>query len=252
MSSNLTSPTIMRIILASQSPARKKLLAEIGLKFEVIPADIDEEKISDPMPSRRVKKLALLKAKAVWKRLSHGGNEGYEGNGGKNWDVIIIAADTLVYLPTANSRQPTTKFIGKPKDLKHAKEILTLLSGSTHWLYTGICVIYALCHPEFISGSRNKFGMTTLDLKQVQHDNCKIFLDYDKTRVFFRKLSSEEINSYIADPEVLNQAGAYTIEKTTFGAGFIKKIKGSYSNVLGLPVEKLKKILSDISDSVTQ
>jgi len=177
----------MKIILASKSPARKKLLLEMGLKFEIIPADIDEEKFQDTRPSVRVKKIAKAKAEAILKRLIHEGSGENEGDVG----IIIIAADTMVYCHG--------KLIGKPKNLPHAKEILTLLSGSTHYLYTGICLIY--------KSSNGKY---------------KIFLDFDKTKVFFRKLSEEEISSYVADPEVLNHAGTYTIEKSTPGEGFIK------------------------------
>ncbi|MBI3384798.1 septum formation protein Maf [Candidatus Gottesmanbacteria bacterium] len=183
----------MKIILASKSPARKKLLLELGLKFEVVPSEVDEEKFQDKKPSVRVKKIALAKAKAVLEKASK--------------EAVIIAADTMIYYQG--------KFIGKPKSLAEAERMLSLLSGSTHFLYTGTCVI---------KGNRT-------------------ILDYDKSEVTFRKLMPNEIADCVKDPEVLNHAGAYTIEKTTFGSGFIKKIKGSYSNVLGLPVEKLNKIL---------
>lgn len=209
----------MKIILASKSKARKQLLSESGLKFDIVPADIDEKQIKDPVPSRRVKKLALLKAKTVLERLSH---EGYGEN------VLIIAADTMVYFQN--------KFIGKPRNKKEAKEILRKLSGSTHWLYTGICVVHVNCHCEE-AGEAGSLAMTK-----------KVFLDFDKTKVTFRKLADLEIDSYVKNPKVLNHAGGYTIEKNTVGEGFIKQIKGSYSNVLGLPIEKLRRILTNLSD----
>lgn len=185
----------MRIILASKSPARKKMLTQMGLKFEVMPSEIDEDKITDPLPSRRVKKIALEKALEIFK---------------KNKDALIVSADTMVYCHK--------QFIGKPTDLNDAKRILNLLSGTTHYLYSGICV------------------MTP----------THTFLDYDKSEVTFRKLSNEEIDDYIKNNNVLYWAGGYTIEKGTPGASFIKKIKGSGSNVLGLPVKKLKLILNKI------
>ena len=93
-----------------------------------------------------------------------------------------------------------------------------------------------------------RHGFRGNDKEEGGNDKVRVFLNHDKTKVFFRKLSSEEINSYAADPEVLNHAGTYTIEKSTVGEGFIKKIKGSYSNVLGLPIEKLRKILSNLGN----
>ena len=194
--------SFMRIILASKSPARKKMLTQMGLKFEVMPSENDEAKITDPLPSRRVKKIALEKALETIGKI--------RDDQGKQGETIIISADTMVYC--------NKQFIGKPTDLNDAKRILKLLSGTTHYLYSGICV------------------MTP----------THTFLDYDKSEVTFRKLSNEEIDDYIKNNNVLYWAGGYTIEKGTPGASFIKKIKGSNSNVLGLPVKKLLNILKQV------
>lgn len=171
-----------------------------------MPSDLDESIIKDKLPSTRVKKLARLKAEVVANKLID------------KQDYLIIAADTMVYLPSTPGVEHY-RMIGKPKDKKEAKKILQELSSSTHWLYTGICVI--------------KIDRTR-----------QIFLDFDKTKVVFRKISDQEIDEYVQNPEVLNHAGGYTIEKSTVDEGFIKEIYGSYSNVLGLPMEKLKEILS--------
>lgn len=221
----------MRIILASKSSARKKILEDLGLKFEVVPSEVDEDTIKNKRPAVLVKKIAMLKARTVLKKVSWLTglriNESYGLIKRRQEQVLIIAADTVVYIPKSSlyplSFCGQAKIIGKPKDKTDAKQILKSLSGSTHYLYTGICAI------SLTSGKIDKE-----------------FCDFEKTKVVFRKLKESEINQYIENPEVLNHAGTYTIEKSTPGAGFIKKIEGSYTNVLGLPVEKLRKIFKGI------
>lgn len=107
----------MEYILASMSPRRKELLAEMGYSFTVCPADIDEN-IGITDPEMLVKQLALLKAGHV-----------AEKHSGEN--VIIIAADTVVAYKN--------EILGKPKDEADAKRMLRLLSGNTHTVYTGFC-----------------------------------------------------------------------------------------------------------------
>ncbi len=223
VSSNLTSPTKMRIILASKSPARARLLAQLGLKFEVIPSLVDEDQIQDPLPSRRVKKLALLKAKTVLEKLEHE----------KNDEITIIAADTLVYLPKLKvksqklkAKEQKAKFIGKPHNLNDAGRILRMLSGKTHYLYSGFCVLKYASH-----------------LGGVMKEKVKIYAGFEKTKMTFRKLKATEIDNYVKTQNVLLFAGSYSIETNTPGVGFIKKIEGSKSNVVGLPMEKLREIL---------
>ncbi len=225
----------MKIILASKSPARKKLLSQLGLKFEVVPAEIDEDKIREKSPSATVKKIAFLKANEILKKLKH------------DEEIIIISADTMVYRRGL--------YIGKPEDENEAKRILTAFSDTTHWLYSGICVLHV--YPSVIaspdaSGRGNLVKLRLRSLSRAQrgisprNDNIRVFLDFDRSRVTFRKLSEEEIEEYVQENNVHLWAGAYTIEKGTAGASFIKEIEGSSSNVLGLPVKKLKKILEEL------
>ncbi len=108
----------MKIILASQSPRRVVLLKQIGLEFEQIPSEIDEEKVPKTRPVSYVKKLAGLKAEAVAKRVDEG---------------IIIGADTIVCIDG--------KIFGKPRDAKDAIEMLRILDGRVHKVISGICVI---------------------------------------------------------------------------------------------------------------
>ncbi len=185
----------MKYILASMSPRRKEILKEMGLDFEVSPADIDEN-IDVDDPSLLVKELALMKASAIAKK--HILDE-----------CLIIAADTVVALDE--------KILGKPKDSLDAKRMLNLLSGRTHTVYTGYAV------------SDTKSGKTIA--------KCA------KTDVYFKKLTDEEIDGYVKTGEPLDKAGAYGIQG---GAkGFVNKIDGEFSNVVGLPKEALTKLLKE-------
>lgn len=107
----------MEYILASVSPRRKELLAQMGYSFKVCPADIDEN-IGITDPEMLVKQLALLKASYIAKKHS-----------GEN--IVVIAADTVVSYKS--------EILGKPKDKEDAKRMLRLLSGNTHTVYTGYC-----------------------------------------------------------------------------------------------------------------
>lgn len=190
----------MKVILASSSEARQGLLKEIIANFEIHVPDVDEEKIKDPIPSQRVKKISRLKAETVWERFKSPNNS------------LIISADSLVYF--------RKRFIGKPKNIANAKQILRDLSGSTHALYTGFCLI-----------KTDRFG------------NKKVVQGFDKTRITFRILKEKEILDFVKKFKVLTFAGGYTIEPLAPGKGFFKEIKGSKTNVIGLPLEKLKKEL---------
>ncbi|MBN1214974.1 MAG: septum formation protein Maf [Candidatus Lokiarchaeota archaeon] len=122
-------------------------------------------------------------------------------------DAIIIGADTIVELEG--------EIIGKPLDEDDAIRILGKLSGKKHNIFTGISILRL---PE-----------------------RKNIIDYDKTEVEFLSLSDDEIDLYIQTQEWKGKAGAYSLREK---AGlFIKSIKGSHSNILGLPMQKLYKIL---------
>lgn len=123
---------------------------------------------------------------------------------------IIITADTIV----AYNRE----ILGKPEDAHHATEMLTKLSGTNHQVYTGVSLI--------CNGTLRSF--------------------YDTTEVFFNDLSPGQISYYINNYKPMDKAGAYGIQDW-IGMVAVKKIIGSYTNVMGLPTEKLYKALSDDS-----
>lgn len=196
----------IRIILASASPRRRELLAQIGLTFEVIPAAGDEAAVSRE-PSRLVMELSGGKAAEIFGRLSKERTLGME-------DHLVIGADTLV---VCNGH-----VMGKPEDEKKAVEMLSLLQGRTHQVYTGVTLI---CQ------------------KQIQ-DPVEVSF-YEKTDVTMYPMSGEEIRGYVKTGEPMDKAGAYGIQGKC--AAFIKEIHGDYNNVVGLPVgrlyQEMKKLL---------
>lgn len=176
-----------RFVLASQSPRRRELLRYILPEFEMTVSDIDEGEVSG-FGGDAVMGIARRKAEAA--------AGGYP-------DAVIIGADTVVCLDGA--------FIGKPADAADAKRILKSLSGRSHTVYTGVCVLDAA------TGESESF--------------------YEETRVTVGELSEAEIDRYIASGEPMDKVGAYGMQG---GASvFVSRIEGDYFNVIGLPVYAL-------------
>ena len=185
-----------KVILASGSPRRRDLLGEMGIEFEIDVPDVDET--VEGAPGEMVKTLAERKARAVAEKRREG---------------LIVAADTLVALDG--------RALGKPADDEEAKEMLRSLSGRTHDILTGVCVMDAA------SG--------------------KCMVEADRTGVCFRVISEEEIEAYVATGEPRDKAGAYAIQG---GAGvFVAKYEGSWTNGIGLPMELLDKMLRGMNQS---
>ena len=144
----------MKIYLASASPRRKELLAQIGLKFEVMVSNV-QERITAVEPGKVVEELSEQKAIAVLDSLDAAGEE-----------VLVIGADTVVAAGSS--------ILGKPTSMKDAAEMLGMLSGTTHQVYTGV----TLCH-------RTAAG-------QIQQ---KTF--HEMTKVTFYPMSEREISRYV-------------------------------------------------------
>lgn len=173
------------LILASQSPRRKYLLEQAGLSFSVIPSTVDEDSIALSEPVNYVRHLAEIKARDVAR------------NHPDNW---VLGADTIVLIDGV--------ILGKPQNPEDAKAMLKTLSGRTHMVYTGFCLI-CKTRDRLIS-------------KAVRTD------------VAFKELSDQEINWYINTPEPFDKAGSYAIQG--LGTFLVRGIQGSYTNVVGLPV----------------
>ncbi|NQU19374.1 septum formation protein Maf [bacterium] len=191
-----------KIILASKSKARKKILEDCGFKVRVVAANIKESQKINRSFANTVKANALRKLKYVVKKVKP-----IKYLLSKDMkDSVIVAADTLVF--RRNS------VFGKPKDLEDAQRIIKRLSKNPHWVYTGIAV---------------------LDRK-----TNKIILDCEKTKVVMHKLSDREIKQYFSKNNPLNFAGAFDMQGQ--GGLFIKRIEGCFYNVVGLPLAKLYQI----------
>lgn len=179
-------------ILASSSPRRIEILKTLNLSFDVIPSNY-EEIITKKSPNELVCEFARAKAMDVAIRAPK--------------DKLVIAADTIVF--------KDDEILGKPKSKNDAFRMLKKLSGSSHSVLTGICIL-------------DTNSNTMLE-------------DYEETIVYFKDLSDDEINTYIDSKEPLDKAGAYGIQG--LGSIFVKKIDGCYFNVVGLPVFKLNILL---------
>ncbi len=178
------------LILASQSPRRKELLHQIQLSFSVISSTVDETFSSDLMPHEVVMYLARKKAKEI--ALQHPTD-------------YVIGSDTVV--------TKDGKILGKPESKEEAKEMLMMLSGSNHAVYTGVAILHGEVEELF----------------------------YEKTDVTFWELTPEEIDDYIASEEPFDKAGSYGIQG--IGAKFVKEIKGDYFSVVGLPISRVNRTL---------
>ncbi len=164
---------MIKYILASNSPRRRELLEQVGLKFEVVSSH-GEEIITKQLPHEIVEELSFQKATEVSQKYVQSVSTG------KNDTTVIIGADTIVaYNGT---------IMGKPKDKADAAGMLTQLQGNTHQVYTGVTLI--ILAPE---------GRKTITF-------------YEKTSVSFYPISNERIAAYIETGEPMDKAGAYAIQ----------------------------------------
>ena len=189
--------TNLKIYLASKSPRRRRLLKQLGIKFRAFSVNSVEDFLDGEHPVECVKRIALEKMDIAKLRVENS---------------IIITADTIVVLGK--------KVIGKPTSKIDAINILSLLSGKVHTVYTGFCV-----------------------LNQKTNKN---FVDYESTEVEFRPLKKDEIVDYVEGGSPMDKAGAYGIQDD-FGAVFVKRINGCYYNVVGLPLTKLYSVLRKVT-----
>lgn len=173
------------IILASASPRRKEILELADLKFDIMPSNA-QEITTKTAPNEVVMELASIKAKDIYEKSEK--------------QSMIVGADTVVAYQG--------QILGKPTDEADAKRMLMMLSGQTHEVYTGVCVI--------------------------EDEKIKTF--YEETKVTFYEISDEQIDRYIKTGEPMDKAGSYGIQGKA--AVFIKGIEGDYYNVVGFPIAR--------------
>jgi len=189
---------IEKIILASQSPRRKQLLEWAKIPFDIIIPDTAEGYDNSLSPFEIAEQIAEDKALAVKKKIidADANVNGY----------TILAADTIVVLGN--------KIIGKPAGREDAINTLKKLSGKTHAVITGVCLL--------------------------SEGHKKIF--FDETLVEFHKLSQGQVEYYVDTYKPYDKAGAYAIQEW-IGVIGIKSINGDFYNVMGLPVSRVVKEL---------
>jgi septum formation protein len=180
----------MPLILASASPRRAQLLHSAGIAFTLEPAYVAEQPIQNEKPVDYVQRLARDKARAVFAR---------------NPDSVVLGADTVVVVDD--------HLLEKPADAHDAARMLRLLSGRTHQVITGVCLVA----PAF------------------EETEAEI------TQVIFSPLSEDEIAYYVQTNEPMDKAGAYAIQG--IASRWVERIEGCYFNVVGLPLPRVYRML---------
>ncbi len=180
----------MELVLASSSPRRQELLQAAGIPFTVYAANVPEELRKGEAPQAFAERLAYEKADAVWQQ---------------HPDSLVLGADTIVVVDK--------HVLGKPAGTNDAKRMLEMISGRTHKVMTGVCLLGT--------------GMRKIATASTQ--------------VRFAAMSAGEIDDYIATGEPMDKAGAYGIQGVA--SRWVPWIGGDYTNVVGLPVPLVYEML---------
>jgi septum formation protein len=192
-----------RLVLASASPRRRRLLRDAGVSFEVIPADVDEWLEPGVAALDAAPLLAERKARAVAGRLALDERD----------PTLVLGADTVVCVADGEGRE---RLLGKPSGEEEAAEMLSALSDSRHAVVTGVCVL------RLRDGGR--------------------WVAAERTWVRMRALLPEEVSAYAASGEWRDKAGGYAIQESAdrFVTGLEG---GGFDNVVGLPVARTLELL---------
>ena len=187
----------MPLILASASPRRSELLRNAGITFMVEPAHVPEQARPGEQPLSYAQRLARDKARAIFAR---------------HPDDVVLGADTIVVADD--------HLLEKPQDDDDAARMLRLLSGRTHQVITGVCLL-------------------ALDFERTEAEI---------TEVHFSPLTGAEIASYVATREPMDKAGAYAIQG--IASRWVERIEGCYFNVVGLPVPRVYRMLRALEEAI--
>lgn len=180
----------MSIVLASASPRRRELLETLGVKFEIVPALEPERPPEGADAERTVRALSRSKALEVVR---------------KRPEAVVVGADTVVACGE--------KILGKPHSEEDARQMLRMLSGRVHSVFTGVTIARG----------------------------GEVLTEAEQTRVFFRPIADAEITRYIATGEPMDKAGAYACQG--LASLFVERIEGDFFNVMGLPLYRLGRML---------
>ena len=212
--------------MASNSPRRKELLAGLDIPFEVKVLKGIDESYPDTISAYETAQYIAAKKAEAYRSLLLGKTALAETDSDNSPSevspLLILTADTVVIAPTANEQNDLEGrgvILGKPKDAEDAKRMLRMLSGKTHHVVTGVCLTTAT--------AQRQFSVTT--------------------EVTFKALSDEEISYYIEHYKPFDKAGAYGIQEWI---GYIgcTGLKGSYFNVMGLPVQRIYEELKKMDE----
>lgn len=201
-----------KLVLASASPRRKELLAGMGITFTTHTTNTDESRRDAEVAEDFVVRLARDKAKQAAADLKIELEVGTENDKESDIDgktsIAILAADTIVV--------QGDKVFGKPEDFAHAKRIWSALSANSHQVMTAVCLMV----------------------------DAKIYVKLSITDVEFGSISEPQMQQYWNSGEPCDKAGAYAIQG--FGSAWVKRISGSYSGVVGLPLREVNQLLAEI------
>ncbi len=188
------------IILASGSPRRSMILDQAGIAYRVVLPTMAEEVTDKSIPAEVVEDLSRQKAENTAAGMPELTN------------FLVIGADTLVSCDDC--------ILGKPADERAAAEMLQMLQGRTHQVYTGVTFVYDA------DGARRTYSFHAV------------------TEVEVSPMNEAEILNYIASGEPMDKAGAYGIQGK--GCIYIKGIRGEYNNVVGFPIAKIKSVYQEL------
>jgi len=207
------------LVLASASPRRQELLRNAGISFTVQPADIDETPLPGEPPRACAERLAREKALAVWRTRPQD---------------TVLGADTVVVVDET--------ILGKPVDAEDAARMLRMISGRVHRVITGVCVVQTAASRQLPAASESRPGhFSELASEVLRTENRELRTGSETTLVTMDELSDEEIRDYVASGEPMDKAGAYAIQGRA--SRWIPRIEGDYSNVVGLPVALVCRML---------
>jgi septum formation protein len=211
------------LVLASASPRRQELLRNAGIAFTTVPANVEETPLAGESPRQCAERLAREKALSIARTRPQD---------------VVLGADTIVVVDL--------NILNKPEDADDAARMLRLLSGRVHEVITGVCLVKPVARGHGSEASRtvsHNVAEQETPYRTVATENRELRVASEVTLVTMSQISEEEIRNYVATGEPMDKAGAYAIQG---GASrWIPRIEGDYSNVVGLPVALVYRMLDN-------
>lgn len=202
---NTDTMTKLRLVLASRSPRRRELLHLLELPFELTVSEAEENTLPEETPIELVTRLSRKKA-------CYADLDGHQ-------DALVIGCDTIVAL---GDEPQEARILGKPRDSQEAAEMLRILRGRSHMVYSAVTVL---------------------------QPNGRALTKLVTTRLTMRQYTEDELATYVASGDPLDKAGAYAIQHEGFHP--VREIEGCYTSVMGLPLCHLTQVLRRVGCSPT-